>query len=280
LYFSDEFTDFSSWMEDADMDDMEAPTSAEVRTAPDGAAYTKEEFMAFFGGTREWDQAAPRATKHNAPTHFVAFRLPSPELHAEVQRVQQLVIGRDGRLAGTDVPPEKSHLTAFVLHCADDEAMARAREAMNACAPLLMAIPRPTLHLWGLGSFGTRVLYVSVGESDGYRARLSTIVDDVAAQFRAFGLAVQHETGAWVPHVTLLKTSRVSGGPRGAWSSRRHRGGVPPPSIAAVAFDDLVNEVDLGWHTLPSMELCAMQGVGADGFYHVEAALPFPSSLF
>jgi len=25
------------------------------------------------------------------------------------------------------------------------------------------------------------------------------------------------------------------------------------------------------------MELCAMQGVGADGFYHVEAALPFPS---
>jgi len=90
-------------------------------------------------------------------------------------------------------------------------------------------------------------------------------------------LAVQHETGAWVPHVTLLKTSRVSGGPRGAWSSRRHRGGVPPPSIAAVAFDDLVNEVDLGWHTLPSMELCAMQGVGADGFYHVEAALPFPS---
>ena len=84
---------------------------------------------------------------------------------------------------------------------------------------------------------------------------------------------------SWVPHVTLLKTSRVSGGPRGAWSSR-HRGGVPPPSIAAVAFDDLVNEVDMGWHTLPSMELCAMQGVGADGFYHVEAALPFPSLLF
>jgi len=33
--------------------------SAEVRIAPDGVAYTKIQFVEFYGGTLEWDQAAP-----------------------------------------------------------------------------------------------------------------------------------------------------------------------------------------------------------------------------
>ena len=32
----------------------------EQRVAPDGAAYTRNEFVSFFGSTREWDLAAPK----------------------------------------------------------------------------------------------------------------------------------------------------------------------------------------------------------------------------
>ena len=34
-------------------------SAVELRTAPDGVAYTKNQFVHFYGGTREWDQAAP-----------------------------------------------------------------------------------------------------------------------------------------------------------------------------------------------------------------------------
>ena len=40
--------------------------SAEVRIAPDGVAYTKIEFVEFFGSTREWDQAAARKAASDA----------------------------------------------------------------------------------------------------------------------------------------------------------------------------------------------------------------------
>jgi hypothetical protein len=34
-------------------------SAVELRTAPDGVAYTKNQFVEFYGGTLEWDQAAP-----------------------------------------------------------------------------------------------------------------------------------------------------------------------------------------------------------------------------
>jgi hypothetical protein len=47
-------------------------SAVELRTAPDGIAYTKNQFVDFFGGTREWDQAMP-TTAPPPPPDTVPF---------------------------------------------------------------------------------------------------------------------------------------------------------------------------------------------------------------
>ena len=42
-----------------------APAEPERRLADDGCMYTKEQFIEFFGGTTEWDEAAPKKTASN-----------------------------------------------------------------------------------------------------------------------------------------------------------------------------------------------------------------------
>mmetsp|Transcript_73393 Transcript_73393/g.220502 ORF Transcript_73393/g.220502 Transcript_73393/m.220502 type:complete len:213 (-) Transcript_73393:280-918(-) len=41
--------------------------AVETRVAEDGAAYTKAEFLAFFGGSAEWDAAAPQGVTPSPP---------------------------------------------------------------------------------------------------------------------------------------------------------------------------------------------------------------------
>jgi len=178
--------------------------------------------------------------------------------------VQQQVLTRDPTLAGCEVPPARTHLTAFVLHCAEAADEARAREALRSCALLLdAASPPPRLPISGLGNFGTRVLFVSVPPCEDL-LRVSALVDDVAECFRRAGIdSMQHEAGGWSPHVTLLKVSRVRGFGGGRRGRRRR-----PPSIDVRKFADL--DADMGVHALSSIELCAMQGQGVDGFYRVE----------
>ena len=54
-----------------------AAASAEVRIAPDGFAYTKKEFVEFFGSTQEWDQAVPRKAASDADKAAVPPRAPN-----------------------------------------------------------------------------------------------------------------------------------------------------------------------------------------------------------
>ena len=67
------------------------------------------------------------------PTHFLALRLGNPALHAHVAELQRAVIARSPSLSDCAVPPVKSHLTTFVLHAPDEEAVSAAAEALDAC---------------------------------------------------------------------------------------------------------------------------------------------------
>ena len=117
------------------------------------------------------------------PTHFLALRLGNPALHAHVAELQRAVIARSPSLADCAVPPVKSHLTTFVLHAPDEEAVSAAAEALNACRPLAAAhfAEAPRVQLRGLSSFGRNVLYADV------------VPDDDAARLRAFVAAVTEE---------------------------------------------------------------------------------------
>jgi len=213
---------------------------------------------------------ASTSASSGRPTHFVSLRLADPELHRAVGTAQAEVVARGGdkRLAACAVPPEKTHLTAFVMKLEGEGQLARARAALRGCAALLpppsssaeVALP-PCLELRGVGHFGQRVVYVDCPPSE-EQHWLSTFVDGAARIFSEHGIAVQHEPGAWRAHVTLLKTSRYVG-----------RGRGKPPNIRKAAYEGLEGR-DFGRHALRVLELCSMQGEGIDGFYRVEAALP------
>jgi hypothetical protein len=216
------------------------------------------------------------------PTHFVSLRLGSRDLHGMVASMQQEIIRREPDASGCDVPPEKSHLTAFVLSLPTPEALDEARLALADCAALPEAqepIP-PSIYICGLGGFGQRVCYARVRDDAHDFERVARLVAGAAQKFAARGLAVQQggagDGGAssWVPHLTLLKTSRVA--TRSSKARRSSTQARRPAKIRPASYADLAetNGADFGVHPLPMLELCAMQGVAADGFYCVEAALP------
>ena len=199
------------------------------------------------------------------PTHFLALRLGSPALHAHVAELQRAVIARAPLLSDCAVPPLKSHLTAFVLHAADEEAVSAAAEALDNCRPLATAYfadTPPHVQLRGLSSFGRNVLYADVVPDDNTE-RLRAFIIAVAKEFVACGVLSDRAHKAWTPHLTLLKTSRAKG----------HKGrralAIRPQDWAA-----LKSEADLGTHPLPTLALCSMAGQQPDGYYVEVSKIP------
>lgn len=222
---------------------------------------------------RHGNPAASSSTtsiQSNRPTHFIALRLPDPALHDHVTRLQQEIISREPGARGCEVEPIKSHLTGFVMSLPDAEAVATAKVALASCASLVEAArPPPLVHLVGLGAFGQRVCYVAVKE-DSELARVRALVAGCAKSFSEHGLSVQ-QAGDWIPHMTLLKTSRA---PRGGGRGRgRARGRGQQPRIRPATYSDL-SDADFGVHALTELALCQMAGTAADGFYPTVAALP------
>ena len=203
------------------------------------------------------------------PTHFLALRLGNQALHAHVAELQRAVIARAPSLTDSAVPPAKSHLTTFVLHAADEEAVSAAAEALDACRPLAsahFAEAPPRVQLRGLSSFGRNVLYATV-VSDDDAARLHAFVAAVTEEFVARGVLPHGAQKAWTPHLTLLKTSRVKG-----------RKGGRALAIRPQDWAGLEEAADLGTHPLPTLALCAMAGQQPDGYYVQVSEIPLIGS--
>ena len=196
------------------------------------------------------------------PTHFLSLRLPDPSLHANVARVQAVIVANERRARGCEVPPAKSHLTAFVLSLASDESVERAKAALAECAALVApGSSPPRIRISGLASFRQQVVFAQVQPSDDLD-RVAALVRDAHRLFDRAGLSPP-SLGSWTPHLTLLKISRS-----------KPRKGKPPPKLPAAAYEDLpASSLDFGEHELGALELCAMQGGGVDGFYPVLASV-------
>ena len=173
-----------------------------------------------------------------------------------MRRVQAELIEADPRAAGCDVPPEKSHLTAFVLTLKSPSEIARARQALHKCATLLPGRP-PCISVKGLGVFGRDVVFAEIEPSLDL-SRVSSLVEassHVFAEELGTPAVAVVNAGKWEAHLTLLKTSRVKG----------RRGPKPClPSVQARRGDD-----NFGMHELGALELCAMVGTGDEGYYPV-----------
>ena len=208
-------------------------------------------------------------------THFLAMRLGSPLLHAAVEAAQREILSRDENLKGCDVPAAKTHLTCFVLSLPTPSDVDAAKEALSACSNLIEpGRPPPAIHLNGIGNFGQRVCFIKCDERAADFPRVASLVSGAADIFsqRCGPDAVSGLGTSWTPHVTLLKTSRLARHHQQKSKSKGRRPRAPLAKIRESTYAPIA-ETDFGVHELPTMELCAMQGEAADGFYMVEAAL-------
>ena len=139
----------------------------------------------------------------------------------------------------------------------------QAKAALADCASLVApASSPPRIRISGLGSFRQQVVFAQLQPSDDLD-RVAALVRGAHQIFDARGLSPPaHDS--WTPHLTLLKISRVG----------KPRKGKPTPKLPAAAYEDLpASSLDFGEHELGSLELCSMQGLGADGYYPVLASV-------
>eukprot|EP00965_Chrysotila_dentata_P244798 6206179-Pleurochrysis_carterae.AAC.1 len=207
------------------------------------------------------------------PTHFVSFRIPSSELHSRMVDLQKLVTIARPELAACCVPAYRAHLTCFVLTAVDSGTQAAASDALIKYAPAIFheqfkgTVPAITFQ--GMSRFSDRVLYAEV-IADEDRELLCRCVMALRERFVQEGLLQDDKKSenrpTWTPHLTLMKTSA-------AWQRRQRR----PPLIS---LDDEVEQMipehlaQLGRHEIRHIELCAMSGQNADGYYKQLVSLP------
>ncbi|KAK9836214.1 hypothetical protein WJX84_011106 [Apatococcus fuscideae] len=154
------------------------------------------------------------------PTHFLAFQLSQhEEVCRAIQRVQSTITAHNDLLRATLVDSEAAHLTLMVAELAttDLDGCPRLEKAIQAMdhLPIKLASQgrlRPvSLHLSGLSSFGTKVLYLDLTPGEDLEA-LNDLVKAICDHMDEAGIESTDQRG-FTPHVTIAKMSRVK--PRG-----------------------------------------------------------------
>ena len=217
-------------------------------------------------------KSKPKKKRRVAPTHFLAIRLPSPDLARAGEEVQQACVeaSADTRLAVVNV--KKLHITLFVLTVEDGaDGLALVRDTLAACAADVVAVwgapARPTVPLLGLGTFGKGgVLYVGVDQKSPGHTLLVQFVNAVHARFVSAGVLDPDHALGFKAHATLLKQSQASRRCR----SKADRARVRKMRLRVpVGFGCR----SYGVHTIMSVELNAMS-TAEDGYYVVVDELP------
>ncbi len=218
-------------------------------------------------------QAKSKAQRRAAPTHFLAIRLPSPDLARAGEAVQQACVADSGsadtHLAVVNV--KKLHLTLFVLTVQDADGLALMRDTLAACAADITAVwgtpARPTVPLLGLGTFGKGgVLYVGVDPESPGGVSLVRFAHAVHARFMSAGLLAAERQLCFKAHATLLKRSQASRRCR----SKADRARVRKMRLRIPAGFGCRS---YGVHRIASVELNEMR-TAADGYYVVVDELP------
>ncbi|PAA86058.1 hypothetical protein BOX15_Mlig008737g1, partial [Macrostomum lignano] len=229
--------------------------SAAQRCGDDGDSLSEGEDQAQLSGTAKvyWRDLL-------RPNFFVCVRVVDPAVASAAAAVQASIVRQQPAFASCCIPPEMLHCTLATLRLDSAEQVSACSAALSAArSELLASLPREPLRLRGLGCFFGRVLHARV---DPAPAGLTDFVDHLQAVIRAAGLQVL-ETHEFVPHVTLLKTSRPV--------SRQLGSRLIPPRLYAGS-----EGVDFGEQPLDAVYLCSMEKArGPDGFYVAPGCVQF-----
>ncbi len=206
------------------------------------------------------------------PTHFLALPLSSPSLHERAREIQHEIVAGSKhenenhqfqlQRCCTRSPPEKLHITLFVITLVDETEVNAAVNLLHSdnVSELLRKIypeAPPHLKFSGLDSFGSRVVFASVEEAEQQRGCLQKLEQSLRSEFMATGLLRMNGRGNqrkiqkmhWTPHVTIMKKapSQHQTVLKGCWEDYR--------------------DFDLGSQSISTLQLCSMDGEGVCGYY-------------
>ena len=211
------------------------------------------------------------------PTHFVSLRVRAEAVLDAVGEMQQQHCAAEPALAQYAIEPVRLHLTLAVLALPTPEAVRRTAAALLASCADAMAEHFPegcAVELDGLASFpGNKVVFIDVAHGP-TRERLCSFAAAVGAPLREGAHALPPEwlvDSPFVPHATVYKLS----------NARRRKKRDGPPQLKRFPPELWASHKDTPWGKVAfdCVELSAMQGRPAGGYYVQEAAVPFPGRV-
>jgi len=220
----------------------------------------------------------PQRKPSPRPDHFLAFRLAhNVGVATTIATVQSSIVNHSPHLQPALVDPASVHITLGVL-CLPDEASLR---AASSCLAIAIATatselggPPPPVVFEGISHFDNRVLFLDVRQDENSRQFLK-FASAVRDYFQAEGLLLQTNK-AFVPHVTIAKTSKIPQPWRPA-DSRWRSTDKQRLLIPVESYQDHV-EVHVGSVEFGQLELCRMSDRKQGEYYPVIASVKCSSS--
>mmetsp|Transcript_41777 Transcript_41777/g.131718 ORF Transcript_41777/g.131718 Transcript_41777/m.131718 type:complete len:537 (-) Transcript_41777:187-1797(-) len=209
---------------------------------------------------RRVGEAAPQHVKKW--THFVSLPIVNPCVLERVAQIQQRFTAAHPTMKDGMSKLTKLHVTLAVLRCADDDAVSRVRQALQARAQDIVECMKDRkgtavccLKLQGLSMFSNRypVLWIKVLH-DGFLPSISCIVREAV---KSSGTGVTLEMKASNFHITIWKSSKM---------------GVPMVDSSTLLSSLVYKEnacANFGEENLVAVHLCAMTKEVEEGEGHL-----------
>lgn len=195
------------------------------------------------------------------PNYFVCARVRNEAILDKIGNIQDFLMEQEPLFSECCIPGVSLHVTLNTLGLDTNDQLLHCIEVLKKIKPdLESALPKSSLKLHGVSNFYNRVIYAKVNfEKDflDFCTLLKTLLTEGGIQIR--------DGYEFVPHVTIMKTTRPVSRARGS------------KNVSSSLYAKFV-DTDFGEQNIDSIYLCAMGDERRpDGFYVTPAELHFNS---
>ncbi|KAG7398106.1 hypothetical protein PHYBOEH_011662 [Phytophthora boehmeriae] len=213
--------------------------------------------------------------RRGRPTHFVAFRITSPRLITQVERLQSAIRDFCPEAASCLIDPRTLHVTLCVLRLPDGDAIERAcqvlhSEGARASTHEFSGVSPPSFDFNGWGFFGNNdVLYAKMDMDSMDGKRLSAVAEHIHHEFDRSGLTTETFRRPYTPHLTVWKSSCDRNLIKNINTSRGEGATTVQDGIYQLvkSYASAADAEELGSDHPRSMELLAMKEKDENGYY-------------
>ncbi|KAK7501229.1 hypothetical protein BaRGS_00007714, partial [Batillaria attramentaria] len=209
-------------------------------------------------GERQFQEAPKR------PNYFAAIQITNQEIKDGIGEVLASVEKCNKKVKPAFIPLDLLHLTLAVMHLPDEEAVQKAKAALDDYKERHHPIMEEsegddalTFDVSGISNFRNQVVFAQISEGPALK-RLTRIAETIQLCLSEQDITAVDKNG-FKPHITIMKMSKNP--------NQLRKGGVKKIS------EDLYKESksrQFGLQTVATIQLCAMTKPKKDNYYHIE----------